>query len=276
MKALLRIIGVVLLLAALWGGITCVKSLLTSDDPVEYQEGGGGKTVPDPPPEPQPKADDDRDSIPNSEDDCPSKHGPKCFNGCPLPDKDRDCVADSIDRCDTLPGASDNNGCPLEVVEIESIKSKMRKQIEVFIDMLNHLVSNNIRETDKVKFADGLISLFADSAKIAECVIEVSSLKSSGTVCYRLEGYIVNLKNLSSKYKTAVFKVDTIVIPHIDPKKLSYKTFNTKATAGIKFQATYYGDYTTKEFEFEVKKVGNDWEVKILKVSVIDTRPLYN
>lgn len=67
--------------------------------------------------------DRDGDGIPNKEDSCPFREGPKANNGCPLvddmapnppapADTDGDGLPDSDDNCPTVSGPRENRGCP--------------------------------------------------------------------------------------------------------------------------------------------------------------------
>ena len=55
-------------------------------------------------------ADQDKDGIPDSEDKCPTKPGPKEHQGCP--DTDGDGLYDNEDNYPTEPGPKENQGCP--------------------------------------------------------------------------------------------------------------------------------------------------------------------
>jgi hypothetical protein len=99
-----------------------------------------GKLPPAEWPTPPPK-DDDKDDVPNTQDNCPMVAGPPsnggcplpvdsdgdgvtdpddaCVsvfgtqsNGCPIPDTDGDNVTDAEDKCISEPGPASNNGCP--------------------------------------------------------------------------------------------------------------------------------------------------------------------
>ncbi len=54
--------------------------------------------------------DSDLDTIPDYQDSCPYKFGPRKFNGCP--DTDNDGIIDSKDRCPEKAGPIEFNGCP--------------------------------------------------------------------------------------------------------------------------------------------------------------------
>ena len=57
------------------------------------------------------KTDADGDGVPDLEDLCPARRGPRSFQGCP--DADGDGIADAEDACPEEPGASEAQGCPL-------------------------------------------------------------------------------------------------------------------------------------------------------------------
>ena len=59
----------------------------------------------------QPAPDDDKDGVPNAEDQCPQVAGIKENKGCPL-DGDGDGVADAQDKCPKDKGTAELKGCP--------------------------------------------------------------------------------------------------------------------------------------------------------------------
>ncbi len=72
--------------------------------------------------------DTDGDGVPNTNDRCPNRPGPRANDGCPLstpepdndnegnrdipPDSDGDGTADPLDACPSVPGDGANGGCP--------------------------------------------------------------------------------------------------------------------------------------------------------------------
>lgn len=59
-------------------------------------------------------SDRDGDGIPNEEDKCPDRLGPKDKKGCPFLDTDMDGIEDNLDKCPTDVGPTKNYGCPLK------------------------------------------------------------------------------------------------------------------------------------------------------------------
>jgi OmpA-OmpF porin, OOP family len=57
--------------------------------------------------------DTDKDGVPDKDDQCPNVPGPKENKGCPFADRDNDGIRDDIDKCPDIPGVMANNGCPL-------------------------------------------------------------------------------------------------------------------------------------------------------------------
>lgn len=87
-----------------------------------------GDLAPNPTKVPTTVPDSDGDGIPDTDDLCPNRPGPRDNRGCPLPqeerptatpapggpvDTDGDGIPDTDDKCPTVAGTRENGGCPL-------------------------------------------------------------------------------------------------------------------------------------------------------------------
>lgn len=82
------------------------------------------------------KKDRDGDGIPDDEDKCPDKPGPKENKGCPIDstdtkkdllDTDKDGVLDKDDQCPNVPGPKENKGCPFADRDNDGIRDDIDK-----------------------------------------------------------------------------------------------------------------------------------------------------
>ncbi len=65
--------------------------------------------------------DSDGDGVPNDKDKCPDEPGPKQFEGCPWKDRDGDGIHDMQDACADLWGVASNAGCPRDDIDRDGI-----------------------------------------------------------------------------------------------------------------------------------------------------------
>ncbi len=74
-------------------------------------------------PAPSPK-DSDKDGMPDSQDNCPQRPGPRKNQGCPWPDTDADGLHNKLDRCPKRQGPEANQGCPWPDADLDGVPDR--------------------------------------------------------------------------------------------------------------------------------------------------------
>ena len=76
--------------------------------------------------------DKDADGIPDKDDRCPDTPGLQKYNGCPVPDSDGDGLNDEIDKCPNVAGLNKYEGCPIPDADKDGINDEEDKCPELF------------------------------------------------------------------------------------------------------------------------------------------------